>query len=63
MKQELNSCFYLNQSSNKDSIKKLKKFGFLMSKNFRLYSYNFRRYNNSAKDKEIIYYSYVPQEK
>lgn len=49
--------------SSKDEIKKLSKFGFLISKDFNPCSYNFRGYNNSAKDNEVIYYSHVPQEK
>lgn len=49
--------------SSKEIIKKQLEFGFLMSKDFNRCSSNFRGYNNSAKDKEVIYYSHIPQEK
>lgn len=48
--------------SDYESIKKLSKLGFLITKNGSYTKAGFKGFNYSLSDKEIIYYSHVPQE-
>lgn len=48
---------------NPDILKKLNEYKLLLTKDFRLTKSGFHGFNYSIRDKEVIYYSHIPQEK